>query len=254
MSLHTWMPNSFTITRKATRITKDYVFELYYPIHRMSWRDRLKCLPLLMLTEYMVYYADTIAEHSKDIDFDRVKNWDYAALERHKAKFVRLLKWSNSYNSFVEREVEMGEQYIRLENRLTANRAVNHLDVMKLAELRPSDVRLLHCLIFGLLKQPCDEELLSLLWPVEVLADIGNDFEHYAEDVASSRYNTYAMFVKLYCYDAPTRIRAEIEKYENLFLDRLARISVNRRDEVLALCFRRYRAQTSIIPDPVLAL
>lgn len=37
--------------------------------------------------------------------------------------------------------------------------------VMRLAELRPSDVRLLHGMIFALLRRPCDDDLQGLLWP-----------------------------------------------------------------------------------------
>jgi hypothetical protein len=252
MRLHDRIIASYNALRKSSRIIKDYVFDLYYPIHRLSWRDRLRCSPLLIFIEYMVYQVDSIAENSRNVDLDKKKNDDYEALTAYKAKFIRLLQWLNSYNSFVEREIEMGEQYLRLENKVTANQQIEHSDVMRIAELRPSDVRLLHCLLFSLLRKPCDEELLSLLWPVEVIADIGNDFSHYADDVAHGRYNTYAMFVKLYREKAPDRIRSAIETYENLFLERLARFPPDRRAELMSLCARRYRAHSAIVPDPIL--
>jgi len=232
---------------------KDYVFDLYYPIHRVSWRDKLQCSPVLLFIEYLVYRADAVAEAGRDIDLDIVRNREYVALAAYKARFIRVLQRLALYDRCAAREIEMGEQYLRLENRVTSNGTADHGEVMRLAELRPSDVRLLHCLLFGLLERPCDEALLALLWPVEVIADIGNDFRHYAADVAHGRYNTYAMLVKLHGGDAPDVVRSEIGRYEREFLDRLADFPLARRPELLRLCARLYRRHTETIPAPVRA-
>ena len=240
---------SYEVPRKAAGIFKDYVLDLYFPVHRLSWRDRLRCAPLLLLVEYMVYKTDAVAERAKDVDLDVVRNRDYDALHRYKAKFEAFLRRVGAYDSSVARQIDFGEQYVRLENKVTSNRTVDHADVMRLAELRPSDVRLLHSMIFAILNRPCDDGLLALLWPVEVLADIGNDLAHYRADVAGGQFNTYAMFAKLYGREAPELIRAEIARYERLFHAELAKFPGDRRRELAELCARRYRGRTAVIPE-----
>ena len=42
---------SYEVMRKATGIFKDYVLELYYQVNRLSWWDRLRWMPLLLLVE-----------------------------------------------------------------------------------------------------------------------------------------------------------------------------------------------------------
>ena len=237
---------------KAAGIVKDYVYDFYSPIHQLSWRDTVRCLPLLLLLEYMVYQADAVAENSKDIDLARVKNRDFEKLTAHKERFIKLLKRLDFYDRLIEHELDMGEQFLRLENKLTSGHPIERADVMRTAELRSSDVRLLHCLMFRLLKRPYDEGLLSLLWPVEVIADIGNDFNHYADDVAKGSYNTYSMFVKLYGERAPEQMQLELQKYEKLFLERLDLYPTSRKDKLLDLCTRFYRTHTMTIPAPII--
>ena len=244
------IPRQCRSIAKAINIIRLYVLGFYAPIHQNSWRDTVRCLPLLLLIECMVYQADAVAENSRSIDLARTKNRDFDALTAKKDTFIRLLKRLDVYDPIVEHELHMGEQFIRLENRMTSGNAFDRSDVMRAAELRPSDVRLLHRLLLRTLKKPYDEELLSLLWPVEVLADIGGDFIHYAHDVDEGSYNTYDMFVRLYREEAPVYMRMEIEKYESLFLERLARRRTNREAELAELCGRLYRKNTATIPTP----
>ncbi|MEV0134049.1 hypothetical protein AB0H83_36995 [Dactylosporangium sp. NPDC050688] len=237
--------------RKAWRIYRDYVQRWYFPLHGLTVSQRVRCAPLLLLVEVLVYQVDAVSEGAKDVDLDVVRNDDYAKLHRYKAAFEALLRRAHAYNDAVARQLQMGEQYVRLENKVTATRTAAREDVLRLAELRPSDVRLLHAMIFALLRQPADEELLDLAWPVEVLADIGNDLRHYHDDVASGRYNTYAAFVALYGADAPARMRAEIQRYEEAFRSRLHRVPMPRRAAVEQLCLRRYARDVASLPEIV---
>ena len=237
------------VPAKAVGIFRDYVMRLYFPANRMSRLERLRCTPLLLFVEYLVYRVDAVAEGASNVDLDAARNDDYDRLHRYKAKFESLLRRTHAYNEQVARQMECGEQYVRLENRVTSNQAVDHADVMRLAELRPSDVRLLHGMIFALTGRSCDDALIDLLWPVEVLADIGNDLAHYQRDVEQSQFNTYAMFVRMYGREAPQRLRAEIERYEHMFQSRLAGLPRERRSGLEALCTRRYRSSTRVIPE-----
>lgn len=234
---------------KAIRIFKDYVLDLYFPANRLSWRERLQCAPLLVLVEYMVYRVDAVTEGAKGVDLDVTRDQDYVKLHAYKAKFEALLRRANAYNQSVALQLESGEQYVRLENKVTSNQVVDHAEVMRLTELRPSDVRLLHSMIFAILRRPCDDDLLKLMYPVEVLADIGNDLAHYRQDLADGQFNTYAMFVALYGREAPERIRAEIAHYEQLFRAELAKFPRTRQGKLEAVCVRRYRSLTAMIPE-----
>ena len=241
----------FEVPGKVTRVFKHYAVDLYFPANRMSVAERLLCAPPLLWIEYLVYRVDSVAEGAKDVDLDVVRNDDYDTLQRYRAKFESLLRSIHAYNPAVAREIENGWRYVRLENKVTSNRVIDHADVMRLAELRPTDVRLLHGMTFSLRGQACDEALLNLLWPVEVLADIGDDLSDYRRDVISGHFNTYAAFVELYGDAARERMRAEIARYERMFLDRLAQVPHARQDELRALCTRRYRKLTEAIPDAI---
>jgi hypothetical protein len=235
--------------RKAGSIFRDYVLRLFYPLHELTWRDRWRCAPLLFLVELLVYQVDAILEGASDVDLDRVRNEDYVTLHRYKARFEALLRRARAHNGAVAYQLEMGEQYVRLENRVTSGRRAAHEDVLRLAELRPSDVRLMHAMIFARLGRPVDEGLLDLLWPVEVLADIGNDLAHYREDASTGQFNTYSAFVTLYGREAPVRMRAEIDRYERMFKTRLASIPPDRRGRVEELCVRWYRSRIAHLPE-----
>ncbi|GAA2663129.1 hypothetical protein [Streptomyces lunalinharesii] len=243
------LTGALEVPGKAARIVKDYAGDLYFPANRLSVPQRLWCAPPILLVEYLVYRVDSVAEGARDVDLDAARNDDYAKLHAYKARFERLLRRLHAHNAVVAREIENGERYVRLENKVTSGRTLDHADVLRLAELRPSDVRLLHGMTFALLGRPCDTALLKLLWPVEVLADIGNDLSQYHQDVASGQFNTYAAFVQLYGAAAPDRIRTEIARYERMFLDELARFPRARQAELRALATRRYRPLTAVVPD-----
>lgn len=236
---------------KAAGIFRDYALRLYFPANGLSRLQRARCTPPLLLVEYLVYRVDAVAEGAGDVDLEAARNDDYARLHRYRATFERLLRRARAYNPEVARQMDCGEKYVRLENKVTSHRTVDHADVMRLAELRPSDVRLLHGMTFALTGRPCDTALIDLLWPVEVLADIGNDLDHYRRDVECGRFNTYAMFVRMYGRQAPQRLRAEIERYERLFRARLAVFPGKHPDRLEALCTRRYRPSTETIPEPL---
>ncbi len=256
-SLRRW----FEIPSKAWGIVKEYVLDLYFPAQRLTWCQRLRCAPVLFLVEYLVYRADEVAENARHVDLctvgrddaDARNRYRYkATLDSYKATIELLLRCTGAHSEAVARQLELGERYIYLENRATSTGVASHAEVLRLAELRPSDVRLLHCMTFALLGRPVDNNLLDVLWPVEVLADIGNDLAHYHDDVAHGRFNTYDAFVRLYGGDAPIRLRAEIARYEHLLHTRLAKLPARRQNELVALCTRRYRAQTEVIPQPLL--
>jgi hypothetical protein len=244
--------SAIDVSRKAGGIFRDYVTRLYYPLHDLSTRQRLRCTPALFAIEFLVYQVDAVTEGAKDVDLDVARNDDYTRLHRYKTTFESLLRRAHAFNDAVAEQLDMGERYVRLENRVTSGWATGqqagYEETIGLAELRPSDVRLLHAMIFARLRRPVDTGLMDLLWPVEVLADIANDLEHYHSDVARGQFNTYGAFVTLFGHGAEARLRAEIDRYEQMFRDRLTVVPPERRERVADLCARRYRDRVAQMP------
>ncbi len=101
---------------------------------------------------------------------------------------------------------------------------------------------------FALLGRPVDNELVDLLWPVEVLSDIGDDLKTYHQDIAAGHFNTYDYLRALYGPAAPDRLRAEIDRYEQLFQAELAKFPEDRKAELEEICTRRYRRMDAGLP------
>lgn len=243
---------SYEATQSAARIVKDFVYDLYFPVHGLSSKDIFTYCPTLISIESMVYQVDLVAENAKAVNVVQTENQDFQTLTMQKYSFFKLLKKLDFYDSEIEKQLAMGEEFVKLENKVTAEGVIDHSEVMRIAELRSSDVRLLHCILFRLLGKPYDEKLLSLLWPVEVIADIVNDFIDYADDVNQDQYNTYRMFVKLYKEKAPDYIKAELDKYENSFKDQLNLFSIDDKQSLISACSQFLKAHSAEIPQPIL--
>ncbi|WP_169157679.1 hypothetical protein [Brasilonema bromeliae] len=242
---------SYQAMQKAARIIK-YVYQFYFPLHGLSADDICTYYPILTSVEATIYQADLIMEQGQSLNLTHSPNDDASSLKLLKYSLINLLKELNCYDSVIEQELVRGEEFIQLENKIMVGGLIKHSDVMRVAELRSSDVRLLHLILFRLLGKPYDEKLLSLIWPVEVIADIEDDFRHYAADVAENSYNTYRMFVTLYQDKAPQYIKAELEHYENLFQDKIATFADDEKQRLMAIYSQFRLNHFSAIPEPIL--
>ncbi|HSV67596.1 MAG TPA: hypothetical protein VLJ59_17045 [Mycobacteriales bacterium] len=236
---------------RAVGIVRDYAGALYYPIDHVPRRQRLRITPLLTAVEYLVYRVDSLAERNTSVDLDAIRIRDYYSFHTYKRVFERALQAVGAWNDEVARQVDEGERFIRLENAMTSRGNPSHEDVLAMAELRPTDVRMLHAMTAALRGIRPDAQMRDLLWPVEVLADIANDLTHYEKDVAASTFNVYAAFVDLYGDEAATMLRREVDRYEALFEQRLAAFPPVRRDEIARLCRPRYAAAVAAYPNPI---
>jgi hypothetical protein len=203
---------------------------------------------VLLAVEYLVYRVDSLAERNTEVDLDAERNSDYEAFHTYKKAFEKVLRFVGAWNEDVAFLVDEAEQFIRLENATTSRGTVTRQDSLALAELRPTDVRLLRAMTFALRGRSMDPATRDLLWPVEVLADIANDLEHYEQDVALGTLNVYAVFVKLYGDTAATELRREVDRYESMFRDRLSALPPERRAQVAEVCRRRYAAAVRPYP------
>jgi hypothetical protein len=243
---------SYQAMQKAARIIK-YVYRFYFPLHGLESDEIFTYYPTLTSIESMIYQADIIMENGQKTKVSYTQNDDDGSeLKFLITSLVNLLKELNCYDSTIEKELARGEEFIKLENKIMLGGVIKHSDVMRVAELRSSDVRLLHLVLFRLLGKAYDEKLLSLVWPVEVIADIEDDFSGYADDVAQGNYNTYRMFVALYKENAPEYIKAELDYYENLFKERLATFPESKRQNLMALYSQFRQANSVAIPQPII--
>ncbi|MDB9418583.1 hypothetical protein PN487_18680, partial [Microcystis aeruginosa CS-556/03] len=64
-----------------------------------------------------------------------------------------------------------------------------------------------------------------LMSPINTLLEFHDDFRSYQEDRAAGNYNTYWMFQKLYGEEAHHYLKAEIDRYSNLFEETLKGLS-----------------------------
>jgi hypothetical protein len=241
----------------VTGIVRDFGFRLYFRAQRLSWRQRLRCVPMLFLAETFVYRADAVVERAKDVDLGLGRSGDDDTVRRYRAtfaaykmRFEELLRRKHAYNEAVARQLDFGEEYLYLENKVTSNGAASHAELVRLAELRPFDLRMLHGIVFALLDRPVDNDLLDLLWPVEVLSDIGDDLKTYYSDVDAGHFNIYDSFLRFYGAAGRDQLQAEIDRYEQIFRVELAKFPADRQAELATICTRRYRPLVEVFPEP----
>lgn len=243
---------SHEATQKAIRIVKDYVYDLYFPIHDLAVEDIFTYGAALISIESMIYQVDLVAEVAKNQNICESENKHFDTLKIQQYNFISLLKELNFYDSKIAEQLAIGEEYVKLENKIMAAGILEHSEIIRVAELRPCDVRLLHRILFMMLGKPYDEKLFAVLWPIEVIADIENDFKHYTDDVAQKNYNTYRMFVQLYRENASEQIQLELKRYETLFEEKLASFPIDIQQKLVKIFYQFRQTHSSTIPTPIL--
>ena len=244
---------SYQAMQKAARITQ-YVYQFYFPLHGIPLADIASYYPTLTTIESIIYQADFVMEKYQDLGGELSLCQDYSRQIRElKNSLICLLHELDLYDPVIEDRLLKGEEFIKLENEIMLKAAISHSDIINVAESRSSDVRLLHHILFRMLKKQYDERLISLVWPAEVIADIEDDFKSYADDVSENHYNTYHMFVLLYQEDAPEKINSEIFRYEQMFEERLLQFSSKERAMFSELYHRFRHIHDARIPEPDLS-
>ena len=193
---------------------------LYLGLYDVPADRVLEFFPVIGFIEALVYQCDADVELAGGLTPAVV-----ATAKRRHASIVLLLRKLALEDKRAEAEMVNMWIYAALEGALNKPDAeVTLAQLRRAAELRTSDVRVLHAIIARLAGREADERYCSVLWPLEVIGDIEQDLESYADDVAHDHYNTYAMFERLFGDAAPERMAAEIAGYQAMYEQRLAEL------------------------------
>jgi hypothetical protein len=214
----------------------------YLPLYGRAWEDFFTFYPVLALVEGLIYQVEISLEMGEVIQWEEQKNRIMSFLHEH-----RLV------DSDVEYYLVGIGNYFESVRYLMNQDVFSHEDIVNTAELRPSDIRLLHTLLTKLMGQPLDGELFVLLWPLENLLDLKANVTEYADDVATGHYNSYQMFVKRYGNEAPCYLKTEQSRYQDMFDKRYKIASGENRARLQCFMREHERAYPSVpIPDPVI--
>lgn len=240
---------SYRGLKKSARLLYDFSY-FYFPLHDVPQRKFFEYYPLLAFVEALVYEADELVESGQA---DQQEYKGVKPVTQMKNIDLALLKELNLYDPLIEKELEQGEEYYRLENQMMHDKEVTYDILVRACERRTFDMRVLHRIFFRLLEKPYDERLFELIRPMEILADIEDDIEQYKDDVASNSFNTYRMFVKLYGKEGKQKLEAEVDKYVRQVEANLKSLPWRRRLKFtrLLLQFRKDHPEQKI-PEPIL--
>jgi len=218
---------------------------LYMGLYDVPAERLLEFFPVLGFIEALVYQCDADVECAGGLTPAVIAN----ARQRHDS-IVRLLRKLGLEDERAEAEMVNMWIYAALEGVLNkADAEVTLEQVRRAAELRTSDIRALHAVIARLAGRAPDGRYCKVMWPLEVIGDIEQDLESYAEDVARNHYNTYAMFVRLFGDEAPARLTTEIERYQEMYERRLDELEPAEQQRIRTFV-AGHRARTPAPPIP----
>jgi len=215
----------------------------YLPLYGYSWKQFFPHYAVLGVVEGLVYQTEIALETSPSTLI-----W--------KQQHQQILEFLQAQNLSSDPACyyldELGQYFNHVD--IIRNKGKFDQDkVMKTAELRPSDIRLLHTILIQRLNQPYDESLFDSLWPLEVLLDIKANLTEYADDVKTGHYNTYHQLVNLYGNKAITFIQKEQNRYQTMLETRLTTISPKNKMRLQIMINQHEQEYPSVsTPDPIL--
>ncbi|AVQ73889.1 MULTISPECIES: hypothetical protein [Microcystis] len=191
---------------------------LYCPIYNISDDEFFEFSPLLALVESLIYETDIELESNPK---DSTPLTQRSLWNSKKIIIQSFLKEFDLENPRILNHMENLGEYIELESQLVASEKITLEDVIRASELRSSDLRIIHTILVQMSGKSYRAEIFEILSPTEILSEFQDDFCSYKRDVAAGNYNTYWMFQKLYGEEAHHYLKAEIDRYKNLFEEKL---------------------------------
>ena len=227
----------------------------YFPMYGLSAHDFFDYYPLLGFVEALVYQID---EETEALQQEALLSNNPSVVEASPwnsklQTILDLLEELNLTHPAIQKYVDEMREYCQLETQLILGDKSTHTDIIQTVELRHCDIRTLHAILIQMLGKPYRQEVFDLLWFLEAWVNLNADVKQYEKDQAAGHYNSYRMFVKLYGKEAPDYMRAEIERYDNLFQERLKQFPADEQEIYSQFRFRyRQTHFNSTIPEPIL--
>ncbi len=194
----------------------------YLPLYGLSCRNFFNFYPTLGFVEALIY------QHEIDIESLNAGEGSQKAWAFRKKLISELLQEQQLEHPRIRQYLDEVGEYFELAQKMSRNDLITHRDAVRAAELRPSDIRLLHVILVCMLDKSFDEQLFDLLWSLEVSLEIKANLTEYAADLVTGHHNTYRMFVKLYGEEAPGYLEAEQERWQSTLQERLTLVSVDK--------------------------
>ncbi len=227
---------SYDSLKRSSRIVK--VFAMFYcPIQGIDVDRILDILPIMNYCAGVVYELDSMSEAAQDSgQVDKRLQSKYALLKE-------VLQEERLFDATVDNEIDRLRSYFQKESDILSNDHPSTEDLIEVLELRSSDSRLLHRLLFKSLGRPYDEILFRLFFPLEVIEEINDDLRQYHDDVADNRFNTVRILSKIFGKEADGRVLELLQHYEKKLLDDLNTVEEEQRKFYLGLyeTFRDFR-------------
>ena len=216
----------------------------YLPLQDRDWPDYFPCQALLATVEALIYQVEIA------IDQDRPWNWPDQA-----ARIRAFLADHGELNASIEPQIndhleDIGRYFTQVA-RLRTQSDADVASILTTAELRPSDIRLLHCLLLQRLGRPYEPELFDALVPLEVLVDLKANLSEYEVDVVGNYHNTYHALVRAVGAEAPRLMAEHLATWQAEYAHRLAKAPFELRRRIEAFAERHEHVYPSVaIPKP----
>lgn len=233
---------SFPEMNKSSLVLFDMA-AFYLPLYGYDWKQFFPHYGVLGLVEGLIYQAEIALEESPSTLIWQTQHQQIL-------DFLQARRLDNEQVRFYLEEI--GHYFAQVDD-IRNGGACDQAKVMQTAELRPSDIRLLHAILVQSLHQPHDESLFDLLWPLEVLLDIKANLTEYADDLQSGHYNIYHQLVKLQGDKATEYMQQELERYQIMLQTRLITASSENQTLLQRMIDQHEQIYPSVpIPTPIL--
>ncbi|MEL6748887.1 MAG: hypothetical protein AAFO09_01175 [Pseudomonadota bacterium] len=220
----------------------------YLPLHGQSWKDFFTHAPILSLVEGLIYQVELALESADTMEAIPPDYW-----QRTETLITTFLAEHQLDNPVVLRYLTEVGEYFQTVQQLLSTDQPSYEAVIRAAELRPADIRLLHAILLQRLGQTHDATLFDILWPLECLLDLKANLTEYTDDLATGHYNTYQMFVTLYGEQAPKHIQVEQQRYEANLQDKLTGASIDQQQQIQQFMQQHETDYPSVaIPQPII--
>ncbi|WP_254564072.1 hypothetical protein [Oscillatoria sp. HE19RPO] len=169
----------------------------YFPLHGLSEVDFTKFMPLFIFIEATIYQIDE--EYENNIDNPQF-------ISQHISVLQNVLTQLNLFDEKIDNELKEGLIYYSLEQKFCSGLIPTEESIYNASLYKCFDFGILQRILLKLIREPYNEEFLSICQTSVQISKICTDIEDYHRDINRNVINTYRMFVRLYGTAAPHQL------------------------------------------------